>query len=48
MGSLFKRKSDGRWVAAISIGPRGKQQRIVRYGRTRKEAAAELDELLGR
>jgi integrase len=45
MGSLYKRKSDGRWVASISIGPRGKQRRITRYAGTRKEAGAELDEL---
>lgn len=45
MGSRYRRASDGRWVAAISVGPRGNQQRIVRYASTRKEADAELDEL---
>ncbi len=44
MGSRYQRR-DGRWVAAISTGPRGHQQRIVRYAKTRKEADAELDEL---
>lgn len=45
MGSVYRRKSDGRWVATISVGPRGKQQRLIRYGPTKKAAEAELDEL---
>jgi integrase len=45
MGSRYRRKSDGRWVAAISIGPRGHQKRIVRYAATRKAADAALDDL---
>lgn len=45
MGSRYRRKSDGRWVAAISTGPRGNRTTTVRYARTRKEADALLDEL---
>jgi integrase len=45
MGSRYRRKSDGRWVAAISTGPRGHRRTIVRYARSRKEADALLDEL---
>lgn len=45
MGSRYRRKSDGRWVAAISTGPRGNQTRTVRYAATRKEADALLDDL---
>jgi integrase len=44
-GSLYRRKSDGRWVAAISVGPRGNTTRLVRYAKTRREAVDELDEL---
>ena len=45
MGSRYRRKSDGRWVAAISTGPRGNRTTLVRYGKTRKEADELLDEL---
>jgi integrase len=45
MGALYKRKSDGRWVAAISSGPRGNRTTTVRYAKTRKEADALLDDL---
>jgi hypothetical protein len=44
-GSRYKRKSDGRWVAAISSGPRGSRTTMVRYARTRREADTALDEL---
>jgi len=49
MGSRYRRKSDGRWVAAISTGPRGNRTTIVRYApkgdNTRRAADALLDEL---
>jgi integrase len=49
MGSRYRRKSDGRWVAAISVGPRGHRRTIVRYAprddNTRRRADALLDEL---
>lgn len=49
MGSVYKRKSDGRWTAAISIGPRGKRTTLVRYApredNTKRAAQAQLDEL---
>src|SRR6266576_1391802 len=44
-GSRYRRKSDGRWVAAISSGPRGNRTTMVRYARSRREADAALDEL---
>lgn len=45
MGSIFRRKGDGRWVASVSSGPRDKRRRIVRYRKTRKEAEAALDDI---
>jgi integrase len=49
MGSVYRRKSDGRWVAAISTGPRGHRTTMVRYAprddNTRRAAGALLDEL---
>jgi integrase len=48
MGSPYRRKSDGRWVAAISIGPRGNRTRLVRYAKSRAKKAgkAEAEQLL--
>jgi integrase len=48
MGSVYQRKSDRRWVAAISVGPRGKRTTIVRYARSKakKEGKAEAQQLL--
>ena len=43
-GSVYQRKSDGRWVAASVVD--GK--RHVRYGRTRQEAAQKLRDLHAR
>ena len=40
-GSVYRRKSDGRWVAASVVD--GK--RHVHYGRTRQEAAQKLRDL---
>jgi len=45
MGSIYRRKADGRWVAAISTGPRGNRTTMVRYAKTRAEARVLLDEL---
>lgn len=49
MGSLYRRKSDGRWTAAISTGPRGNRSMMVRYAprddNTRRAAAGLLDEM---
>jgi len=37
-GSVYRRRSDGRWVAAISLGWRdGRRVRKLVYGRTRRE-----------
>lgn len=42
LGSIYQRARDGRWCAALSIAGR----RIVRYGRTRREAQEALQDLL--
>jgi integrase len=44
-GSIYRRASDGRWVAALSVG--GREDRVIhrRYARTRAEARIRLDEL---
>lgn len=47
-GSIYRRKSDGRWVAALSIGPRGDRTVLHRYARTRAEARTLLAELIDR
>lgn len=39
-GSIYQRKSDGLWVAAVAAG--GGRRRRVFYGRTREAAAAKL------
>jgi integrase len=49
MGSKYRRKSDGRWVAAISVGPRGNRQYLTRYAPregSQKEQRAKADALL--
>jgi integrase len=49
MGSVFRRKSDGRWVAQISTGPRGSRRMTVRFSpkddNTRRAALALLDDM---
>lgn len=45
MGSVYRRRSDGRWVAAISKGPRGNRTTLIRYATSRREARELLDEL---
>lgn len=44
-GSIYKRQSDGRWVATVSHGPRGARQSRTVYRHTRAEAAEALAEL---
>ncbi|HEX3731446.1 MAG TPA: tyrosine-type recombinase/integrase [Mycobacteriales bacterium] len=45
-GSVYQRKSDGRWVAAIDAGyVNGKRRRATGYGATEKEALAERDSI---
>lgn len=44
-GSIYRRKSDGRWVAALSSGPRGQRQVVQRYARSKMEARRLLDEM---
>jgi integrase len=49
-GSVYRRKSDGRWVAALAIGRRGESRKIVRYAprwdNTRTAARALLADLV--
>lgn len=47
-GSVYRRKSDGRWVAALSIGSRDDRVIHRRYARTRTEAKAKLADLIER
>lgn len=47
-GSIYHRKSDDRWVATISRGPRGARQVRTVYRHTRAEAAEALAELRAR
>ncbi len=50
MGSIFQRKSDGRWVGSATIGhdENGKQIKRSVYGKTQKEVTIKLCELTGR
>src|SRR4051794_30671092 len=42
-GTIYQRKSDGRWVAMIDLGiVNGKRKRKPIYGKTRKEVAEKL------
>lgn len=43
MGSVYERKSDHRWVAAISAGPRGHRTMIVRYAKSRAKKAGKAE-----
>lgn len=42
---VYQRSSDGRWVAAVSVGPRGRRRTISRYAKTRENAEDALAEL---
>lgn len=45
-GAIYQRKSDKRWVTAVSLGAvGGKRRRKVVYGKTRKEVAEKLKAL---
>src|SRR3954452_10022857 len=42
-GSIYRRESDGRWVASIDLGyVNGKRKRKAIYGKTRREVAEKL------
>lgn len=44
-GSVYRRKSDGRWVAALSVGKRDDRVIYRRYARSRTLARLALDDL---
>ncbi len=50
MGSIYQRKSDGRWVGSATIGhdENGKQIKKSVYGKTKKEVMIKLSELTGK
>lgn len=45
-GSVFRRKSDGRWVAALSVGSRDDRVIYRRYARSKAAARVELAALI--
>jgi integrase len=45
-GSVFRRASDGRWIAQLSSGPRGHRSYRTRSAATRTEAKRRLAELV--
>lgn len=45
-GSVFRRKSDGLWIAQLSVGPRDHRRNIVRSAHTRAEAEERRRELV--
>lgn len=47
-GTVYKRESDGKWVAAVTLGhtAKGSPKRQVVYGKTRAEAARKLADLM--
>ena len=49
-GSIFQRKSDGKWVGSVTIGydNKGRQKKKVVYGKNRTEVAMKLAEISGR
>jgi integrase len=44
-GSVFRRASDGAWIAQLSSGPRVHRSYKTRFGRTKAEAVRKLEEL---
>ena len=48
--SIYRRKSDGRWVGTLDLGPdaNGKRRRHVVYGALRREVVAKLEEARNR
>jgi integrase len=48
-GSIYQRESDGLWVAVVNLGWQGgKRKRKYLYGKTRKEVAEQLNDLLSK
>ena len=49
-GSIFQRKSDGKWVGSITVGydDRGQQKKKTVYGNSQTEVAKKLAEVSGR
>ncbi|MGN1201300.1 MAG: tyrosine-type recombinase/integrase [Candidatus Caccovivens sp.] len=49
-GSIFQRKSDGKWVGSLTIGydDKGQQKRKYVYGNSQTEVAKKLAEISGR
>ena len=47
MGSIYKRKSDGRWVGSVSLGAdeNGKYKKKTVYGNTKKEVQAKVNKI---
>lgn len=44
-GSIFRRASDGAWIAQLSIGPRSDRRFLSRSAKSRVEALRKLDDL---
>ena len=44
-GSVFRRKSDGAWLAQLSSGPRGHRSYQTRSARSKGEASRKLEQL---
>ena len=49
-GSIFQRKSDGKWVGSITIGydEKGRQKKKIIYGKNQTEVAKKLSDISGR
>lgn len=47
-GSIYRRKSDGRWVATLSRGPRGGRQTVTAYRHSKAEAQEALADIRAR
>ena len=49
-GSIFQRKSDGKWVGSITIGydEKGRQKKKIIYGKNQTDVAKKLSEISGR
>ena len=49
-GSIFQRKSDGKWVGSITVGydDKGQQKKKTVYGNSQTEVAKKLAEVSGR
>lgn len=49
-GSIFQRRSDGKWVSSITIGydEKGRQKKKIIYGKNQTDVAKKLSEISGR